>query len=260
MYRYDTTFAFPVRGVPQTYKAYDAEMVIRNDADGKSYLYDLLDIEKKKVISAAPFSAETHSEVFAPKPSTNNISTSGEKVNGKFSLKDMDSAYLAAVERGDTEAAQNAKTAAGEGSGVKYSIKMTEQSGNSDTSAVTNSIPAASRNVNAKFSLKGMDRDYSYSALVRKPEMRLTQIAETSPGNRADIIRETKPVSDCPASRTGEYNRCVSQEEFSTVSEGSQAVERKQQYCLRKVHTYDLQKLVLFTIIVHSNREMTTLR
>ena len=72
-------------------------------------------------------------------------------------MKGMDSAYLAAVERGDTEAAQNAKTAAGEGNGVKYSIKMTEQSGNSDTSAVTNSIPAASRNVNAKFSLKGMD-------------------------------------------------------------------------------------------------------
>ena len=193
MYRYDTTFAFPVRCVPQTYKAYDAEMVIRNDADGKSYLYDLLDIEKKKVISAASFSAETHSEVLPPKPSTNSISTSDG-------------------------------------------------------------------NVNAKFSLKGMDRDYSYSALVRKPDMRLTQIAETSPGNRADIIRETKPVSDCPASRTGEYNRCVSQEEFSTVSEGSQAVQRKQQYCLRKVHTYDLQKLVLFTIIVHSNREMTTLR
>ena len=124
----------------------------------------------------------------------------------------------------------------------------------------TGSISTSDGNVNAKFSLKGMDRDYSYSALVRKPEMRLTQIAETSPGNRADIIRETKPVSDCPASRTGEYNRCVSQEEFSTVSEGSQAVERKQQYCLRKVHTYDLQKLVLFTIIVHSNREMTPLR
>ena len=285
--------------------------------------------------------------------SENSISTSNGNVNAKFSMKGMDSAYLAAVERGDTEATQNAKTTAGEGSGVKYSLKNTSrgvavvvdndilndidtttswaldgklkhprtdnfvdfahgdvliQSGNnqydadvivgltdtgesvfydvvdivptqfqlkkesptavSDKNAVNaiqgdssnSSIPTYDENVNAKFSLKGMDRDYSYSALVRKPDMRLTQIAETSPGNRADIIRETKPVRGSPVSRTGGHNRCVSQKEFSTVSEGSQAVERKQQYCLRKVHTYDLQKLVLFTIIVHSNREMTTLR
>ena len=125
--------------------------------------------------------------------------------------------------------------------------------------ASNNSISTSGEKVNGKFSLKGMDRDYSYSALVRKPDMRLTQIAETSPGNRADIIRETKPVRGSPVSRTGGHNRCVSQEEFSTVPEGSQAVQRKQQYRLRKVHTYDLQKLVLFTIIVHSNREMTTL-
>lgn len=49
-------------------------------------------IEKKKVISAAPFSAETHSEVFAPKPSVNSIPTSDGNVNAKFSLKGMDSA------------------------------------------------------------------------------------------------------------------------------------------------------------------------
>lgn len=52
----------------------------------------LLDIEKKKVISAASFSAETHSEVLPPKPSTNSISTSDGNVNAKFSLKGMDSA------------------------------------------------------------------------------------------------------------------------------------------------------------------------
>ena len=40
----------------------------------------------------------------------------------------MDSAYLAAVERADTEAAQNAKTAAGDGSGEgRFSIKRTSQ-------------------------------------------------------------------------------------------------------------------------------------
>lgn len=89
-YRYDTEFAVPILDAKKTvdhYTVYGGTLLIRNDADGKSYLYDLLDIEKKKVISAASFSAETHSEVFAPKPSTDSISTSGEKVNGKFSLK-----------------------------------------------------------------------------------------------------------------------------------------------------------------------------
>ena len=89
-YRYDTEFAAPILDAKKTvdhYTVYGGTLLIRNDADGKSYLYDLLDIEKKKVISAASFSAETHSEVFAPKPSTDSISASGEKVNGKFSLK-----------------------------------------------------------------------------------------------------------------------------------------------------------------------------
>ena len=89
-YRYDTEFAVPILDAKKTvdhYTVYGGTLLIRNDADGKSYLYDLLDIEKKKVISAASFSAETHSEVFAPKPSTDSISTSSGKVNGKFSLK-----------------------------------------------------------------------------------------------------------------------------------------------------------------------------
>lgn len=89
-YRYDTEFAVPVLDAKKTvdhYTVYGGTLLIRNDADGKSYLYDLLDVEKKKVISKTSFSAETHSEVTSPKPSTDSISTSGEKVNGKFSLK-----------------------------------------------------------------------------------------------------------------------------------------------------------------------------
>ena len=94
-YRYDTEFVVPVLDAKKTvdhYTVYGGTLLIRNDADGKSYLYDLLDVEKKKVISKTSFSAETHSEVTSPKPSTDSISTSGEKVNGKFSLKGMDSA------------------------------------------------------------------------------------------------------------------------------------------------------------------------
>ena len=62
-------------------------LLIRNDADGKSYLYDLLDVEKKKVISKTSFSAETHSEVTSPKPSGTSIPADGENVKTKFSLK-----------------------------------------------------------------------------------------------------------------------------------------------------------------------------
>ena len=94
-YRYDAEFAVPILNAKKAvdhYTVYGGTLLIRNDADGKSYLYDLLDIEKKKVISAASFSAETHSEVLPPKPSVNSISTSDGNVNGKFSLKGMDSA------------------------------------------------------------------------------------------------------------------------------------------------------------------------
>ena len=94
-YRYGTEFAIPILNAKKAvdhYTVYGGTLLIRNDADGKSYLYDLLDVQKKKVISAASFSAETHSEVLPPKPSTDSISTSGEKVNGKFSLKNTDSA------------------------------------------------------------------------------------------------------------------------------------------------------------------------
>ena len=93
-YRYDTQFAVPILNAKKAidhYTVYGGTLLIRNDADGKSYLYDLIDIEKKKVISAASFSAETHSEVFAPKPSDTSILTDGENVKSQFSLKATDS-------------------------------------------------------------------------------------------------------------------------------------------------------------------------
>lgn len=68
------------------YTVYGGTLLIRNDADGRSYLYDLLDVQKKKVISKTSFSAETHSEVTSPKPSANSIPTSDGNVNTeKFS-------------------------------------------------------------------------------------------------------------------------------------------------------------------------------
>ena len=80
------------------YTVYGGTLLIRNDADGRSYLYDLLDVQKKKVISAASFSAKTHSEVFAPKPSTNSIPTGGGNVNSNRAAA-RKAAQLATIER-----------------------------------------------------------------------------------------------------------------------------------------------------------------
>ena len=71
-YRYETQFAVPVLNAKKTvdhYTVYSGTLLIRNDADGKSYLYDMIDVEKKKVISSPSFSAQAHSDVFEPKPS-----------------------------------------------------------------------------------------------------------------------------------------------------------------------------------------------
>ena len=88
-YRYETQFAVPVLNAKKAidhYTVYGGTLLIRNDADGRSYLYDLLDVQKKKVISAPSFSAARRSEVFAPKPSANSILISGGNVNTeKFS-------------------------------------------------------------------------------------------------------------------------------------------------------------------------------
>lgn len=49
MYRYDSTFAFPVKeadGNMQRIRAYDVELLIRNASDGKKYLYDIVNIKE----------------------------------------------------------------------------------------------------------------------------------------------------------------------------------------------------------------------
>lgn len=56
------------------------------DIEGNNPFNEALDVQKKKVISAPSFSAARRSEVFAPKPSANNIPISGGNVNKeKFS-------------------------------------------------------------------------------------------------------------------------------------------------------------------------------
>ena len=96
-------FAVPVLNAKKAidhYTVYGGTLLIRNDADGRSYLYDLLDVKKKKVISAPSFSATAarRSEVFAPKPSANSIPTSGGNVNTNHAAA-RKAAQLATIER-----------------------------------------------------------------------------------------------------------------------------------------------------------------
>ena len=101
-YRYSTQFAVPVLDIKKSvdhYTVYSGTILIRNDADGNSYLYDLLDIKKEKVISSASFSARGHSEVFEPKPSqtqyTQNQTESQAQIRSS-TLSDRDVLRIAA--------------------------------------------------------------------------------------------------------------------------------------------------------------------
>lgn len=98
-YRYEARFAVPVLTVEKTvdhYTVYGGTLLIRNDADGKSYLYDLVDIKKEKRISPASFSAQGRSEVKRPKPSQTqymqNAENSQEESSDKVQSSMRDSA------------------------------------------------------------------------------------------------------------------------------------------------------------------------
>lgn len=100
-YRYETQFTVPVLNAKKAidhHTVYGGTLLIRNDADGRSYLYDLLDVQKKKVISSTPFSAARRSGVFEPKPSANSIHTSDGNVNSN-NLSARKAAQLATIER-----------------------------------------------------------------------------------------------------------------------------------------------------------------
>ena len=89
MYRYDTTFAFPVQGTQQAYKAYDAELVIRNASDGKKYLYDIVAIKENTGLALDLNKKADRRQNAATQSgaSGTSILTDGENVKPQFSLK-----------------------------------------------------------------------------------------------------------------------------------------------------------------------------
>jgi len=91
MYRYDTSFAFPVfdkNGDVVSVKSFDAELLIRNASDGKKYLYDIVTIKEntadaKSLLERegrkAATRAASHSGVY-----DNNIYDTAEKSQEKI--------------------------------------------------------------------------------------------------------------------------------------------------------------------------------
>ena len=94
MYRYDSSFAFPVKNSDGSIKriySYDAELLIRNPSDGKKYLYDIINIKEntpdtlelpKQEAQMRSQEAPAHGDAFS-----NIISSDGKDV--KLSAKDI---------------------------------------------------------------------------------------------------------------------------------------------------------------------------
>ena len=64
-YRYDTRFALPVyseNGEIERYNVFSARLLIRHASSGKMYLYDVLEIKKKRAspVRNNPYPVKTH--------------------------------------------------------------------------------------------------------------------------------------------------------------------------------------------------------
>lgn len=94
MYRYDSTFAFPVKdgsGAVHRIRAYDAELLIRNASDGKKYLYDIVNIKENTDaqidLTEREARSAAHKAATGRGVSDTSIAETGEDVNARFSLK-----------------------------------------------------------------------------------------------------------------------------------------------------------------------------
>ena len=130
MYRYDSSFAFPVRradGTVDNVRAYDVELVIRNGSDGKKYLYDIVNIKENTTVTLDLLNREvrkgSHKAAAQGSVSTTSVAQNGGVVNTNPSLKGSEDAKDVAALRKENEtrltevelreklAEQNAKSA-----------------------------------------------------------------------------------------------------------------------------------------------------
>lgn len=104
-YYYTTRFAVPVferDGSVREYTRYSAQLVVRNDADGKSYLYDVTNIQRESTGIAANGFAEPSIVTRAPSDDK-SVARDGEGVKPKYSLKGTERVEDAAELRRENE-------------------------------------------------------------------------------------------------------------------------------------------------------------
>lgn len=92
-YKYDTKFSFKVKGKEQVYSG---TILIRNDTDGKKYLYDILNIKKigSNLPSVASNSKKSSAMIDGSNslPTNNSITSSNKNVNTtKYSIQESES-------------------------------------------------------------------------------------------------------------------------------------------------------------------------
>jgi hypothetical protein len=87
-YKYDTTFSFDYNGKE---KIYTGKVLIRNDANGKKYLYDILDIKPKKIDNDLPPVASNS------KSSAMNDGSNSSSINSIYQNDNFVKSYISPV-------------------------------------------------------------------------------------------------------------------------------------------------------------------
>ena len=113
-YYYQTEFAVPMYD-PKTrkidhYNIYGGTLVIRNDADGKSYLYDMVDVYEKEKADAPPSSTDKSVRgKFGAKPSLDSDNTTDSGKVNDFSIDDDTDSIGAMLTPGQKEYFKDSK-------------------------------------------------------------------------------------------------------------------------------------------------------
>lgn len=184
MYRYDSTFAFPVKngdGAVQRVRAYDAELLIRNASDGKKYLYDIVNVKENTAAQSDLTEREArsaaHKAATGRGASDTSIPEAGEDVNsyaaqvivgnreeGNLLLYDI-------INLEPTEILEN-KT------GTDYITKPQNGTGDRQSAPVSDdSIPESDENVNSH-SLRGSDEVQRQNAALQRENAMLRERVE----------------------------------------------------------------------------------
>lgn len=116
-YRYTSRVGLPRKN--GNVHIYQVKLIIRNDADGKKYLYDIIDIKKAGKTHISIQDDGYRSKAPVSSASENNIPQESEDSKKKLSLK-QDEDYMKAVNAGDMKTAQKMVDEAAKKAGYNY--------------------------------------------------------------------------------------------------------------------------------------------